>query len=230
MLRRSSLYIALVFLVFSCVDPGQTEEQSGKVWVDLYARYLVLDQQYKVEATFLKGDTLPAASSFRPEGAIFFGERDLRARQLSSDLIRYQLDFQGDFKAEESFRVEDKSLGLSDFEVSWKEVGTFSVKDGQMSKSTGGELLFDSNIDLADMDELVILITDADKQSESFYVEGPFSTDRIAIAPATLANLKAGSGSVYLVRKNKGTRIDKRTTLNYQVEFYSNTVDLTIVE
>jgi len=226
--KRIVLISILALFLGACVKQEYTEKTSTKVWVDLYARYLDLDKLYKIEATFLRGDTLPIARSFRPDAKILFGQRDLRARQLSKDLIRYQLDYSGPYQVKETFSVKDETLQFADFELTFPQIDSFSILNGQMSKTDGGEILLASPVALKNHEELIILITDATQQSESFYIEGPFEADRIAIAPSTIASLQEGAAKLYMVRKNKGARIIKDQSLNYQVEYYSKTQDLDI--
>lgn len=229
-MRLGQLFLILFLSlgILSCVDQHREEEAETKVWIDLYGRYLQLDQQYKIEASFLRGDTLPAAIPFKPEGAVQFEARTMTPRQLTTDLIRYQVDFAGPHQDEGTFTVEDEALALPDFVMPFHDIDSFRIKDEILSKETGGEILLSSTVELGKLEELVILISDQEKNSESYYLEGPFRTDRIAIAPATIASLSSGPAQLYMVRKTKGVQQDKNKTLNYLIEYYTDTQPFTI--
>lgn len=232
-MRLIKAFIFLSFILLSACRPEDNKPIAvqEQYWAEVYVRYLASDQAYKAELTLLAGDSLHTALPARIEGDILMGNRPLNPRQLSTELVRYQLDYQGAFVPELVLNFKTGAFERTQLDLSFRALPDFQVLDQQISKSRGGQIILTEAIQLKPDESILILISDVQKQTASIEIAGPANVDSIPIRAALLDALQnTGTGNVYLLSKKKGTVVDKDATWGYLLEYYTDEQQLEIVE
>lgn len=224
-----------IFLLLLLIACGPEKNDSAPVplqyWSEVYVRYLVSDEAYKAELTFLAGDSISTALPTRIEGILKANNRPLKARQLSKDLVRYQLDYQDTFFPEFNLDFQTDAFKRKQLSLPFKPLPRFRVVDQQISISTGGQIILTEAIQLDADENILIMLSDSNKQTASIPIPGPALIDTISLEGQQLTALqKKGTGNIYLLSKKRGSVTDKTVTWNYLLEYYTDEVQLEIRE
>ncbi|HKK75822.1 MAG TPA: hypothetical protein VJ953_12165 [Saprospiraceae bacterium] len=232
-MRLIKAFILLLFILISACRPEDNSPIAvqEQYWAEIYVRYLASDQAYKAELTLLAGDSLHTALPSRIEGDILMGNRPLNPRQLSGELVRYQLDYQGAFLPELVLNFKTGAFDRKRLDLSFRALPAFQVLDQHISRSQGGQITLAEAIQLKPDESILILISDAEKQTASIELPGPANINTIPIRADLLGALQnTGTGNVYLLSKKKGTVIDKDAAWGFVLEYYTDEQQLEIVE
>lgn len=223
-------FFLLFILATAACQPEKTEtEKPQAYWAEIYARFLASDLTYKTELTLLKGDSLATALPSRIDGTILIGDQALILRQLSGELIRYQLDYKGIFAPALAIDFQTNAFDRKQLSLSFKELPPFRVVDQQLSQLSGGKIILAETLRLSPDEHLLIMLNDARKQTASIQISGPASIDTILIRPDQLSALKnTGTGNIYLLSKKKGMVVDADASWGYVVEYYTDEQQLKI--
>lgn len=227
------LYLFTLFLLTlnSCIELESTQETKQHTWIEVYGRYLDSDQLYKVEFTFLRGDTLVAAESFALDGSLKVLDQALEGRKLSEQLIRYQNDFKGDFNGQLTGIIADEAISFKELQLSFKQVPSFQIQGDTLHTQLGGAIIFRDSLRLTAGETLLIMVNDAKKQTISIPLSGPLAIKKLTIPSDYLGNLTATeAGSLYLIAKKQARLEKKEQTLNYLLEHYSAEKKIQLLE
>ncbi|GAB5554125.1 MAG: hypothetical protein Sapg2KO_37160 [Saprospiraceae bacterium] len=212
----------MLFCLSSCVELETTRATQQQTWVEVYGRYLDSDQLYKLEFTFLRGDTFAIAKSFALDGNLNVLGQTLEGRKLSEQLIRYQKDFKGDFNGKITGRIADEAIAFKKLDLSFKPVPNFQILGDSLNINLGGSIVFSDSLYLATGEELLIMVNDEEKQTVSLPIKGPFQVKKLTIPVGYLEQLnKTEQGSLYVIAKKQVTLEEKNQTLTYLLEHYS---------
>ncbi len=225
------VYLVLFLAIFGCQSDIVESEKATQVWVDVYGRYLEGDQQYKFEATFLKGDTLPAATIIEPQGSLMIGGHEMKARQLSEELIRCFADFTGPYQAVQTLQLDDPEINFKSLRLNLPQTPAFSIAEAALSKATGGSLYLEEELEIKTGESLLVLISDPEKQAAKVEIPGPIKIKEIIIPAVQVQALNIGQGDVYLVYKRliQNPPVDN-VTVKGELEYYSLAQSLEIAE
>lgn len=228
---KSILIMLLIILTYSCKPEESVVEVPESTWISVYARYLAPDQAYKTEVTFFKGDSALTALPSKIEGTVIIGDQTMQSRQLSDNMIRYQADFNGDFRKELSLEIEAKNIDRKQLPIRFKKTPEVQVAQQKISLSQGGEIIFPTSVQLDDFEEIIIMLNDSKKQTASISIKGPSSLEKIAISSEMIASLKnIGTGNFYLLRKRSVKTDDKNEFWDSLIEYYSDEIEVEIVK
>lgn len=212
----------ILFSLGSCVELESTRATPQQTWVEVYGRYLDADQLYKLEFTFLRGDTLAIAQSFALDGSLNILDQTLEGRKLSEQLIRYQKDFNGDFNGKITGRIADEAIAFKNLDLAFKQVPNFQVLGDTLNINRGGSIIFSDSLILAAGEELLIMVNDEEKNTLSLPIKGPFQLMKLTIPAGYLEQLnKTDQGSLYVIAKKQASLKEKNQTLTYLFEHYS---------
>lgn len=221
-MKNFHLAILVLFSLSSCIQPESRQQTASKTWIDVYGRYLDSDQLYKVEFTFLSGDTLSVAQAFALDGSVNILDQTLEGRKLSPQLIRYQKDFKGSFNGRLEGRIADEEIAFKKLDLAFQQVPDFQILGDTLNIQFGGAIIFTDSLVLEAGEELLIMINDAEKQTVSLPIKGPFQTKRLLIPTNYLTGLtKTEAGNLYVIAKKQASLIEQQQTLNYLLEHYS---------
>lgn len=228
---NSALFVLLFFITSAC-QPEQTEVNTPQqYWGEIYARYLAPDEAYKTELTFMSGDSASTALPTRINGNVLIENQVMAARQLSETLVRYQLDYKATFSPDMKFSFQTPDFKRKELPVSCKTLPAFEIKDQEISKSTGGQIILSSPLQLSEEEAILIMLSDAQKQTASIAITGPAQLETITLAPDQLKALgKTGTGNIYLLSKKKGAVQDKDIAWTYLLEYYTAEQSVEILE
>ena len=214
---RNLIIFSMLFLgLMSCKPETSTQEKESLIWLDVYSRYLETDQEYKVEFTFLKGDTLPAARPFQLDGEVRFDERLMDPRELSVGFIRYQLDYDDVYKERLPIRIQDKEIKWKSFALNFPKTPDFELQNGESTR-----IVFQEALSLQTLEALVAIVNDENGQTASVEIKGAKEVKEMVLGPDVYQKLAPGKWEVYLVFKRKGVLLDGNKTINYLMEYYS---------
>jgi len=229
-LQQSLLYLAVVLSTTACQSPLPEAPASPKYWAEVYSRYLQSDQAYKTELTIRSGDSIHTALPTRITGTILADGRALQFRQLPDILMRYQLDYTSDFSPELVYTFQTTDFERQQLALNFKPLPAFQVAAQQISQNEGGQLYLSESLLLTADEELIIMISDVQKQTASIELSGPVQIDTLHISGSQLQALQnTGSGSVYLLSKKRGHISDKDAHWTYLLEYYTDEQVLEIV-
>ena len=216
------LTVLVFFCLSSCVDPNSVTQTQQKTWVEVYARYLDSDQLYKVEFTFLRGDTLAIAKSFALDGSVNVMNQTLDGRKLSPQLIRYQKDFKGDFNGKLEGKIADEAIAFKNLSLDFKQIPGYEVLGDTLNTKLGGTITFPNSLNLLADEELLIMVNDQNKQTVNLPIKGPFEIQKLIIPKDYLKELApTQEGSLYLIAKKQGSLEENKQIMNYLLEHYS---------
>jgi hypothetical protein len=228
---NSALFVFLFLAIAACQPEKAEVDSPQQYWAEIYARYLVSDGAYKAELTFMVGDSASTALPGRIEGDVFIEDQPMRPRQLSETLIRYQLDYQAPFSPDLTFTFQTSSFKRKELPARFKTIPGFQVKDQQIRKSSGGQIILSTPLELSAEEGILIMISDAQKQTASIALTGPARIDTISLLPDQLKALsKTDPGNIYLLSKKKGALQDKDISWSYLLEYYTAEQSVEILE
>jgi hypothetical protein len=228
---NSALFVFFFLVTLACQPEKKEVSTSQQYWAEIYARYLAPDQTYKTELTFMSGDSAQTALPTRIDGNILIENQPMPARQLSESLVRYQLDYKATFRPEIKFNVRTSSFDRKELPASFKTLPAFEIKDQQIRKSIGGQIILSTPLQLSEEEGILIMLSDVQKQTASITISGPAQLDTITLLPEQLTALsKTGTGNIYLLSKKKGILRDKDISWAYLLEYYTEEQSVEILE
>lgn len=206
--------------LFSCRQ-GEDPGEDTPVYANLFVRYLQMEDELKVQASFREGDSLQTARPISIEGGVFFQGSSMPERNLQGQMIRYQLDRTGPYKGAFDFRLADEEGRRRSYSCRMTPVEDFRIDNP--IRSDRGATLTVVNGRLEAGESLVLLFTDEQNQAASLTIEGPTDTGSYQLTPAQLQNWGPGAGQLYLVKKQTRDFQDGHYQVRTEVEYYTRT-------
>jgi len=214
----------LIFFFCLWLCPGCVPESGNpgapELYADVFVRYLFPDQAYKVQVSFMEGDSLANAEPTTMEGAVTFQGRDLDLKQLSDQLIRYEWEGQEAYESEMLVHFVAPGKRAVDVPLTMPAISGITISEtilrGQpfrLSVAPGS---------LAEDEILVLLFSDLNNQAASLTIEGPKNLQDLQVPSFDLQKLAPGTGRVYGVRKKDQDTQINGMDVRWSVEFYTD--------
>ncbi len=233
MKQKYTLYIVLAATAASFLGACRNEpprEEPRHLFGEFFVRYLQAEKELKAHASFFEGDTIETAVAKAFAGGATFQGNDMEARNLPGGTTRYTFEKRGGEYAD-TFRFSFKDdLGQQrEISVAMAPIDTFSVRDGLASRSTGMHL-YARGGKLSRGESMVLLFNDEDNKASTIMLTGPSAGEEYRIPAAKVENLSPGKNTLYLVKKKRvAEKGDSLSTLS-DIEFYTNTIEVDVVE
>jgi len=221
------LAVAVLLTVTAC-GPAEPQEVQPKFFAELFIRYLETEREYKAQAVFLTGDSLPVARPKFLPGSVRFVDRGMNKRELGLDSYRYDLVLGGDYAERNKFRFPDEKGQAREFALKMSPVGGFALE--HPLKISAGLRLTLKDQPLAADESLLLLFTDDKQQSFSVDIAGPSGSSTYQIPSERLGGLKAGTHELYVVKKQTRKASRRNLEVLSTVEFYSRAISIAIEE
>lgn len=228
-LRTTALYsFAVLLLLVTACKKSTTKEDNHRLFSEYFVRYLESDRQIKAYATFFEGDSLAKATSKTFLGGVSFQDSPMEARNIMDNAIRYTITQSGDYASSFEFEYKDDQRNENSHSVSMTPIKSF-VLPPQIQKSEGLKLTVEGG-HLGENESLVLLFNNEANKASSITISGPSQGIEHLIPADNLNGLTSGKCQLYLVKKkNEITESSDSYTVS-SIEFYSNTVEVEVVE
>ena len=219
----------LSFLVFGCRNSVKSPVRTDKIFANYYIRYQEDVKQFKAQATFFAGDSLPTARAKVFLEGVSLNNEAMSRKQLNENLIRYELVSKREFSAPYAFRYHDDGRNLREFSINLETFGVFSVKDSKISQSIGGRIELE-NGNLKAGEKLIILLIDQNNKTSTQSFSGPLDNSLYIIGEEHVKQLAPGPASLYLVKRSDQMTREGTTEISATIEYYSAVQEFEILE
>ncbi|HMN91337.1 MAG TPA: hypothetical protein PKD70_14750 [Saprospiraceae bacterium] len=228
---RISWHIGVCFglVVFAVACRNDSYNKSTEqLFADFSVRYLEGEKQIRALASFMQGDSLPTARNFAPQGGVSFQGLPMEQREFPKGGVRYTYKGTANYAPNFLFTFKDAKGNIQQQGLTMSPIRNFSVR-GIASRAKGITLELDAE-PIADDESLLLLFTDEQNRSASILLPGPFPTGSILVPKSYLQGVFPGKNQFYIVRRR--TLPNRRIGLDVKsnVEFYSKTISVDIVD
>lgn len=213
-------------LILACLGlfPGCTPESGNsgapELYADVFVRYLFPDRAYKVQVSFMEGDSLANAEPTTMEGAVSFQGQKMELNQLSDQIIRYEWNGQRPYEPQMVVKFNPPGKRAVDVSLAMTSISGITISEtilrGQPFR------LSVSPAALAEDEILVLLFSDLNNQAASLTIEGPRNVQALQVPSFDLQKLAPGAGRVYGVRKKDRDTLINGMYVRRSVEFYTD--------
>lgn len=217
-------YLMAILIMAGC--GLNNKSHAPKLSVDLYVRYLADNAEFMAQATFKEGDTIETARPKTMPGGVAFQHSGMEERDMSG-LVRYEVKRRGPFNPPFTFSFNNEKGEKDNIEVVVNPIDSFYVK-GEAVKTKGLTIGLKAS-SISPEETLIALFSDQAGQSASLNFAGPFESGELFIPGSTLAALQPGKLQVYLVRTSTKTEDGPRRNLVAVGEYYTATIETTLV-
>lgn len=221
-------YLIITLFLFSSCQPEKTINKSLNLYVDLYIRYLEVEQQLKAQASFLEGSSITNATSKNYLGGVFFQKNKMKARELPGKVTRYTLTKKGTFSDSFRFSYKNDQGMLEEHFLGMSPIEDFFIKD-EIKKSQGMTLVINGGL-LKKNEQLVFLFTDQNNIAFSHIVQGPSNGIEFTLRPDQMKKLSLGKGQLYIVKSQHNSYTEGKFIVKSTLEFYSKTLDIEVLD
>ncbi len=229
---RFTLLCCLAFLISlgSCTnEQNATTTNSQQTFTNFYVRYLEDDQELKAEAIFKIGDSLQTATAQAIQ-SVSFENTPMDLKDLGKNGMRYRSKKQGQsFKDKYLFNAQLDAKTSIDYPLSINAVNSFSIKEKQISRSKGVTISWDG-APLVKGELLVVFFVNPDKKPVSFTINGPTNKSEVFLEAKNLNRLKAGEGTLRLIRKVLNRLDEDPLNVESVIEYYTRPINIIITE
>ncbi len=201
---------------------------SEPLFADFSVRYLEGEKQIRALASFMQGDSLPTARNFAPQGGVSFQGMPMEQREFPKGGVRYTYTSEAEYAPSFLFTFKDAKGNIQQQSLPMSPIRNFSVR-GIASREKGITLELDAE-PIADDESLLLLFTDEQNRSASILLPGPFPAGSILVPKSYLQGIFPGKNQFYIVRRR--TLPNRRIGLDVKsnIEFYSKTISVDIVD
>ena len=223
--------ILLVFsaLMFAGCGGAQPEEAPRHLFAEFFVRYLQTERELKAHATFFEGDSIQTAIPKAFAGGATFQGVGMNARNLPGGTVRYALEQHDNYADTFRFSFKD-DLGIRrDIPVAMAPIDSFSVRDEQISKSTG-MALYARGGRLTKGESMVLFFSDQDNKASTILLTGPSAGEEYRIPAAKVETFAPGNYDLYLVKKKREVVKGDTISTMADIEYYTNTIKVEVVE
>jgi hypothetical protein len=220
-----------ILSMFSCQTDAVSEvpKKTKHIFAKHYVRYLQSDKELKAEVSFKQGDTLESARSILLTGVTFENEQ-MEIQNLGKNHgVRYSFRKTGPYSNQYEFKYTSDLLGQLSHTLKMSPITSFLIKEGAINKKSGATIVWEGDaLDASQV--LVLLFTDEQKKAFPIQVKGPTERSELFLPAEKLKDLAPGKGELMIVKKQFSNSSEKNITRISEIEFYSNNLDIEVVE
>lgn len=223
-MRLTSFYFALMCLIALSVSNCQPDTQAAQTgpstYANLFVRYIAPQGQLKATAAFREGDSLSTAQPVEIPGGVTYQGRQMEARQLPGQQVRYLLDTRSAFAKEHQFRFKAANGTTQEVTLQLAPIDSFSIIGGTASLSEGMELYIKDER-IGEGESIVLLFSDENNKATTITLTNPALQDTFPVAAIRLRKLQPGPHRVYLVKKQHQEIDLKGAKVIADIEYYT---------
>ncbi len=227
----TSLATISILFTLGCKSDSKVEapKETKHIFAKYYVRYLQTEKELKAEVSFKEGDSLATARSIVLTD-VTFEEEPMNVQNLGKTHgIRYVSRKTGLYKDQYTFNYNGDQLGSMSHAVKMNTITDFKLKDNKIDKKTGGTLIWQGK-PLQKNQELILLFTDEQKKAFPLQIKGPSDKTEIKLSAKDLIGLTSGKGQLMLVKKQISQSKEDNFSKISEMEFYSNHIDIEVVD
>ncbi|MCB9040001.1 MAG: hypothetical protein H6557_25550 [Lewinellaceae bacterium] len=211
-----------------CKDT-QPEESPRHLFAEFFVRYLQAEEELKAHASFFEGDTIQTAVPKSFAGGAAFQGQDMAVRNLPGGTIRYTYEQRSAYADTFRFNFKDDFGQRREIQVAMVPIDSFAVEGGQASKSAG-MALYARGGQLGRGESMVLLFTGEKNKASTIMLTGPSAGEEYRIPAAKVEPLSTGKNTLYLVKKKRAAEEGDSLSTVSDIEFYTYTIDVEVVE
>ncbi|MFT5164993.1 MAG: hypothetical protein ACI8P3_000217 [Saprospiraceae bacterium] len=221
----------LVFSTFNCKTDAVPEvpKKAKHLFAKHYVRYLQTEKELKAEVSFKQGDTLSKARSIVLAN-VTFENNQMDPQNLGKSYgIRYAFRKTGPYSDQYEFKYTSEQFGRLSHILKMSPITDFLIKEGMINKKSGATIVWKGDA-LAANQELVLLFIDEEKKAFPVQIKGPTERSELFLSTEKLKGLAVGKGNLMIVKKQLSESTENNLTKISEMEFYSNTLDIEVIE
>lgn len=221
----------LVGITVSCTSETKTvpPKKTQHIYAKYYVRYLQTEKELKAEVSFKEGDTLETARSI-VLNQVNFEDNPMEVQNLGKNYgIRYGFRKKGPHRQTYQFSYSGEQMGEQVHEIGMSPITEFLIKEGAISKTSGMTLVWQGEA-LTKNQEMILLFTDEERKAFPVQIKGPSERTEVVLSAEQIAGLSLGKGRLMLVKKQFEQSRTAQATKVSEIEFYSNQLDIAVVE
>ena len=226
-----SFFFILSLSIFGCKSDSVQEapKKAKHIFAKYYVRYLQTEKELKAEVSFKEGDTLTHARSIVLTDVSFEGEQ-MEVQSLGGNYgVRYSFRKRGPYSRQYKFQYNSKDLGQLSHTLGIDPITDFLIKEGTINKKSGTTLIWKGD-PLTENQEMILLFTDEKRKAFPVQIKGPSERAELFLPAEKISNLSIGKGKLMLIKKQLEQADENNFTKISEVEFYSNNIDIEVVE
>lgn len=184
----------------------------------------------KAHASFFEGDTIQTAAPKAFAGGAAFEGNDMEPRNLPGGTIRYTFE-QGGSAYADTFQFTFKDdYGLErKIPVAMAPIDSFAV-EGALASRSGGMSFYARGGKLERGESMILLFNDENNKASTIMLTGPSAGEEYRIPAAKVETLSPGKNTLYLVKKKRIAERGDSLSILADIEFYTNTIEVEVVE
>ncbi len=222
------LMMLLALPTFSCKRAPATSEAKKNYYADFYVRYLEAEKELKATASFFVGDKPENAKPWRAESGIQFNGSSMQEKKIQEGAYRYIAEIKNsEYRNNHEFVFEEEAGSNKKISPKMEALGSFSIEEA--SKESGISFNVEGGV-LSKTQSLVFLFSDVNNKAYSTTINGPSTGNTFRLSPESIQQWPIGKGQIYLVKKQIDISNSGPWHVQIQQEFYSQTLDIEILE
>lgn len=224
------IYVMLLtFLFFTCKRNASDSEITKNYVSDLYIRYLEAERNLKATASFFEKQDEEKYKPWRPKENVLFQASPMEERNIQKDTYRYLAESFGlSFLPPYQFSFQDEKGSTQQVKLQMGAIHSLSI-EAPPSKRDGIRLTIEGG-QLEATESLVFLFSDAANKAYSHTILGPYHQNTFFLSPTIIGDWPSGSGQLYVVKKQLKSSKSANWTFQTQIEFYSKTLIIEVLE
>lgn len=228
MKRKLILLICLLELILlpACRE-APSAEASAHLYADYYVRYLAATRELRAEARFVEGPDPQTAAATTIDGSLLFLEEVMELEAADEKKPRYTWSGARTFPSELFFQYERANNRYRQ-EMTMHPLQHFTVQ--RPFRKQEGLLLTARGSLLKGNETLVLLLADMENRAFSYTIEGPAADSTHRIPPDALSGIPPGPAILYLVKRMKKTIEQPHQTVTATIEYYTDTLQIRVLE
>lgn len=220
-------FCVLLLLASGCKQAA-TYKETNRIFSEYFVRYLESERQIKAYATFFEGDSMATAVPKTFLGGVTFQGSAMEPRNLLDKATRYTITQNGDYSSAFEFKYKNEQREEQHHIITMSPLQNLTI-DSLISKSSNLKLRVQGG-ELSAEESLVLLFNDENNKASSITITGPTQGTEHLIPASNLKGLSTGKCQLYLVKKRGEIKESSDSHTVSAIEFYTNTVEVEVVE
>ena len=225
-----NIFIAAAVLASGC--QSNFFKSKPTLFANYYVRYSQDGTRTRAEVGFFEGDSVRTAEP-KAFSSVFFQQGAMNPKRISARTLRYEAENSVDYPNTFSFRYkrENSKSEEEKQDLTMSALREFAAENGVVSKTKGVKLNWKDDA-LAEGEGLVLLFSDKNGATAEVALSGPTSATEASVGVGNrLQNFAEGEGGkLALVKKQIRRGQESKKQWVTQIEFYTKTIAVTIVE
>jgi len=213
------LLLPALFCCNGCNSTPGEKTSEKKRFVDIYIRFLVPENEYKTQITFLEGDSTENLRPVQLTGDVTWNGLPLRLKNPGSMELRYEYLKSGPYTARNDFVFKAENDNSRTISIAMDAITGFSI--GPTIPRAEGTTLETTGPLLSEGETLLFLFTDEQGNTREIPFKGPRQSSTFELTPKMIGSLLPGKHELYLIKQQQRESIQQQQSVYSMVEWYS---------